>query len=72
MLESGIVDSLGLLTIIAYLEETFGIRVNDEEVVIDNFGSVDSMVAYLSRKMSRNHPIEGGGTSAVDSAPGIA
>ena len=72
LLESGIIDSLGLLTIIAYLEEAFDIRVCDEEVVTENFGSVDAMVAYLSRKVPQGRQTERSGSTAIDSAPGIA
>ena len=50
-LEEGILDSTGVLQLIAFLEHTYGIRVEDAEVVPDNLDSVNSVVAYLGRKL---------------------
>ena len=49
LLSSGILDSLGILQIVAFIEKTFGIRIPDEDVVFDNFQSVNAMAAYLQR-----------------------
>lgn len=49
LLSSGILDSLGILQIVAFIEKTFGIRIPDEDVVFDNFQSVNAMTAYLQR-----------------------
>jgi len=49
LLSSGILDSLGILQIVAFIENTFGIRIPDEDVVFDNFQSVNAMAAYLQR-----------------------
>jgi acyl carrier protein len=51
-LEEGILDSTGVLQLIAFLEETYGIRVENEEVVPDNLDSIDRVVAYLTRKLT--------------------
>ena len=50
-LERGILDSTGILELVGYLEEEFGIAVEDVELVPDNLGSVDNVVKYLARKV---------------------
>ena len=49
-LEDGILDSTGILQLIAFLGETYGITVADEEVTPDNLDSIDKIAAYLNRK----------------------
>jgi acyl carrier protein len=50
LLGAGYVDSTGVLEIIAFLEKTFGIAVEDEEMIPANLDSVARMVAYVERK----------------------
>lgn len=49
-LEGGIIDSTGILELVSFLEEKFGISVADEELVPENLDSIANVVAYLSRK----------------------
>jgi acyl carrier protein len=49
-LEEGIVDSTGVLELVMYIEETFGIEVEDQEIVPENFDSVRKLAAYIGRK----------------------
>ncbi|HTY85557.1 MAG TPA: acyl carrier protein [Silvibacterium sp.] len=49
-LNEGIVDSTGVLQLVTFLEETYGIAVADEELIPENLDSIRSVVAYLSRK----------------------
>lgn len=49
-LENGIVDSTGVLELVLFIEETFGINVEDHEVIPANFDSVDRIVAYIAAK----------------------
>lgn len=50
LVRNGLIDSTGVLELIAYLEQTFGITVADEEMVPDNLDSVDSILAFVARK----------------------
>jgi len=50
LLEGGIVDSLGILELVNFMEEEFGISVVDEELVPENFSSIDSLLAFLDHK----------------------
>ncbi len=49
-LESGLVDSTGMLEIVEFLEETFGIAVEDEELVPENLDSVENLTRFVHRK----------------------
>jgi acyl carrier protein len=51
-LEKGIVDSTGVLELVSYLEETFEIKVEDEEIIPDNFDSIANLTGYIQRKRS--------------------
>ena len=50
-LESGIIDSTGILELITWVEATFGIAVQDDELIPENLGSIDNITAYLQRKI---------------------
>lgn len=61
LLEAGIIDSMGALELVAFLEETFGLTVSDGDISEANFGSVQAIVAYVLRK-------QGGGPDTDDAA----
>mgnify|MGYP000554322060 CR=1 FL=1 len=51
LLSEGIIDSLGILQLVAFIEDQFGIHIEDEDVVLENFMSVSALTRYLqSRK----------------------
>lgn len=47
LLSAGILDSLAILQLVAYIEDQFGIKVPDEDVVFENFQSINSLTTYL-------------------------
>jgi len=49
-LENGILDSTGVLELIAFLEETYGIEVEDEEVIPENLDSIANVAQYILKK----------------------
>ena len=49
-LQSGIIDSTGILELITYLEETYGIKIQDDELVPENLDSVVNVAAFVARK----------------------
>lgn len=51
-LESGMVDSTGILEIINYLEETFHIVVEDNELIPENLDSLQNLDRFLNQKLS--------------------
>ncbi len=50
LLAQGIVDSTGVLELVAHLEQAYGIKVKDDELVPDNLDSINAIVAYVQRK----------------------
>ncbi len=52
LVESGIVDSTGVLEVVAFLEESFAIKIDDAELVPENLDSIGGMVALIARKRS--------------------
>jgi acyl carrier protein len=49
-LEYHVLDSTGFLELIAFLEETYSIKVADDEMLPENLDSLDSIVQFLARK----------------------
>ncbi len=50
-LDDGIIDSTGILELVSFLEEDFGIEVDDEELIPENLDSIKNVVGYLEKKM---------------------
>ncbi len=52
LIASGAIDSTGVLELIMFVEETFHIKVADEEMIPDNLDSVEKIIGYVNRKRS--------------------
>jgi len=50
LLDHGVIDSTGVLEVIAFIERRFEIRVDDEEILPENLDSVARISAYVQRK----------------------
>ena len=55
-IEEGIIDSVGVLELVAFIEETFNFRVEDEELVPENLDSIARLVKYVERKLATTKP----------------
>jgi len=51
-METGIIDSTGILEVIYFLEEELDVIVDDEEMIPENLDSVDNIVAFVNTKKS--------------------
>ncbi|RJQ17672.1 MAG: acyl carrier protein [Nitrospiraceae bacterium] len=49
-LEKGIIDSTGVLELVSFIEEKYGISVDDEEMIPDNLDSVNKLSAFIDRR----------------------
>ncbi len=49
-LDNGIIDSTGILELIFFVEEQFGIQIDTSEVLPENFDSINRLIAYIQRK----------------------
>jgi acyl carrier protein len=50
LITSGIIDSLGLLRLITYLEDQFGISIKDFEMVPENFETINKIITFVRGK----------------------
>ncbi len=46
----GLIDSTGMLEVILFLEESFGVKVADDEMIPENLDSVNRIAAFVERK----------------------
>jgi len=51
-LEKGIIDSTGVLELVTFVEDKFGVTVEDEELIPDNFDSLNKLSSFISNKMN--------------------
>lgn len=52
LLDSGVIDSTGVLELVSFLEKTFGFSVNDEELIPDNLDSIKNITAFVQKKLT--------------------
>lgn len=57
LVESGIVDSTGILDIIGFIETNYPVTVSDEDVIPLNFATLAAMSIYLGQKMPSSQPV---------------
>jgi acyl carrier protein len=51
-MEEGIIDSTGILELVFFLEENFGIKVEDDELVPENMDNLQNIARFLERKLA--------------------
>lgn len=49
LLQAGVLDSLGVMQLVAFLQERFGVRISDDDLVPENLESVDAIAAFVAR-----------------------
>jgi acyl carrier protein len=54
LLEKGILDSLGILDVVSFLESEFSLVVSDEELVPENFQSLGTLTAFVLKKTGKS------------------
>ena len=54
LLENGLMDSTGVLELVAFLESDIGIEIQDNEIVPENFDSIENISNYANAKLSKN------------------
>ncbi|HWV14848.1 MAG TPA: acyl carrier protein [Cellvibrio sp.] len=50
-LDGGILDSMGILELIDFLDESFAIKVEGDELIPDNLDSIDNLIAFIGKKL---------------------
>ena len=51
LLENGIMDSTSVLELVGFLENQYGVKIEDEDLVPENLDSVNSLASFLQRKL---------------------
>ena len=57
-MDEGIIDSTGILELVFFLEETFGLSVEDDELVPDNMDSLQNIARFIDRKLNASPAAE--------------
>lgn len=52
LIEHGVIDSTGVLEVITFIEDTFGITIEDKEMLPDNLDSIDRISGFILRKQA--------------------
>lgn len=55
-LDTGIIDSTGVLELVMFVEETFGIKIEDDELLPENLDSVENLADFIRRKQGVQQP----------------
>ena len=58
LLEGGLVDSIGILEIVAFIEQEFSVSVSDDDLTPENFASVARVVALVESKTVQSKTVE--------------
>ncbi|HEV8647268.1 MAG TPA: acyl carrier protein [Burkholderiales bacterium] len=53
LLQTGVMDSMGLFRLIFFLQETYGVKIPDDELLAENFESLASISSYVARKLGK-------------------
>lgn len=51
LFETGIIDSLGVLQLVCFIEERFNVQVEDEELIPENFETINKLKDFVERKL---------------------
>ena len=52
LIESGVIDSLGMMKLIGFLEDNHSVQIDDMELVPENFSSIDAIASLVVKKMA--------------------
>ena len=65
LLEAGVIDSTGVMELVAFLEETYGVQVDDQELLPENLDSIENIVRYVTEKLADSSAQDESATSAM-------
>lgn len=52
LIENQVVDSMGLFMLVSFVEQAFGVTINDAELIPENFGTIGAMMQLVERKQA--------------------
>lgn len=51
LLEAGVIDSMSMLDLIAHLESTYNVTVDEDEMIPENFDTIEGIASYMQGKI---------------------
>jgi len=57
LIESGIIDSLGIQKLLTFIEDRISIQISDEDIIPENFETIEAIVSFIKSKMPRSTEI---------------
>lgn len=52
LIETGIIDSLGIFKLVTFIEETLDLKVESDDLVAENFETIEAIVAFVNNKQN--------------------
>lgn len=52
-LETGIIDSTGVLELVSFIEEQYSVEVDDDELIPENLDSIDQLITFIENKLQK-------------------
>ncbi len=72
-LETGVVDSMGVMELVTYIQSEFGIEVAQSEIVVENFDSIQKVANFVRRKLpAKAPPVSVPETATLPGTPSLA
>lgn len=56
LIEQGIIDSMGILRVVTFLEEKFAIAMEPEDLMLENFATIEAITAFVMRRLAPAQP----------------
>jgi acyl carrier protein len=53
LITQGIIDSMGILKLVSFMESTFAIKINNEEIVPENFQTLNALKEFVEKKIKK-------------------
>ncbi len=53
-LDKGIIDSTGVLELVAFLQERYGLQIDDRDLIPENLDSINNLSKFVGSRLSRN------------------
>jgi acyl carrier protein len=65
LLEKGIIDSTGVLELVAFIEENYSFKIADEELIPENLDSIKSISRFIQERLELPGQLQHGSTAAL-------
>ena len=66
LLEKGIIDSTGVLELVAFIEENYNFKIKDEELIPENLDSIKNISRFIQGRLEVGGELQHSSTAALD------